>query len=181
MKNIFFILGLSIFLYGGVFAQKDAPLDLSNVLIIGQQNRLQDRYALEGGLVRLFNQYHIKAIPSLNIVKEGGSPKILLTDSIRKLLKEKGIDTYLLVSIRGYDQKFKPAVDTESFESAIQGDNLYKLYDPSVTRVTFSFKFYKNLKLVHQELIRTGSVASEDTVMKKLLKAVSKRLQKGWR
>lgn len=180
MKLSLLILGITLLITPLTFAQEQ-PFQLKNVMVIGQQNNISDRYSLEGGLVRLFTQYHIKAMPSLNIIKEGGSPDILMSDSIRANLKEKGIDTYLLVSIRGYDKRFSPSKDAIPFEEAIKENNLFELYRDGVTRVTFSFKFYHNLKLVHQELIRTGSVGSADSVMKKLLKEVSKRIEKDWK
>lgn len=155
-------------------------LHLKNALVIAQQDDLSDRYSIEGDIVRLFAQYHIHAIPSLNIVKQGGSPDILMSDSIQKVLKQKGIDTYVLVSIRGYDKRFKLSDKNSPFKEAIKQHNLYTLYRDGITHVTFSFKFYRNLKLVHKELIRTGTVGSETDVMKKLSKAVKKRLESDW-
>lgn len=180
-KHKLFLIVLVVFtFYPKLWAQENKDLKLTNALVIAQQDDLSDRYSIEGGIVRLFTQYHIKAIPALNYIKEGGSPDVLLNDSIQKILAKKGIDTYLLVSIRGYDKKFNLSEENIPFDEALKQHNLYSLYRDGVTRVTFSLKFYRNGKVVHKELIRTGSVGSSSDVMKKLLKILAKRIEKNW-
>lgn len=178
MKYLLLITVALIMSYSKTWAQED--LNLKNVLIIAQQDELSDRYSVEIGLLQMFNSYNIKSKASLNVLKQGGSADILLSDSTRQKLKEEGIDTYLLVSVRGFNNRFKPSKKIHEFEDEIQAGHLYPLYRESTSTVTFTFTFYRDLKPVHSELIRTGSVGSKDAVMKKLLKKVERRLTKSW-
>lgn len=180
MKNIFLITISALLLSHNVWAQKTEALNLKNVLVVGQQDDLSDRYILEVGLIQLFNDYKVKSKASLNVIKQRGTDEFLLNDSIQQKLIEEGIDTYLLVSIRGYNKRFKPSLEASPIEDEINAGHLYPLHRESASTVTFSFTFYRDMKPVHHELIKTGSVGSKDAVMKKLLKKVEKRLVKDW-
>lgn len=161
-------------------AQNSESLNLKNVLIVGQQDEVSDRYTLEVGLLQLFSSYNVKSKAALNVVKTRGSDEILASDSVYQKLKSEGIDTYLLVSIRGYNNRFKPSEKMIPLEENINAGYLYPLYRESATNVTFTFTFYRDRKPVHSEMIRTGTVGSKDAVMKKLLKKVERRLKKDW-
>ncbi|RYM35764.1 hypothetical protein ERX46_01860 [Brumimicrobium glaciale] len=180
MKNLFLITLSAMFLSLNMWAQEAEPLNLRNVLVVGQQDDLSDRYILEVGLLQLFSEYKIKTKASLNVVKQRGTDELLLNDSIHQKLKSEGIDTYLLVSIRGYNKRFKPSDNANPIEEEINAGHLYPLYRESASTVTFSFTFYRDMKPVHYELIKTGTVGSKEAVMKKLLKKVEKRLEKEW-
>ena len=180
MKNILLVAISILLLSQNSWAQNAESLDLKNLVVVGQQSELSDRYILEVGLLQLFTEYNIKSKASLNVVKEGGDDNFLLNDSLYQSLKNDGIDTYLLVSIRGYNNRFKPSESISPIEEEIESGRLYPLYRESASNVTFSFTFYRDMKPVHYELIRTGTVGSRDAVMKKLLKKVEKRLVKEW-
>src|SRR5690554_5250279 len=149
MKNIFLITISALLLSHNVWAQKTEALNLKNVLVVGQQDDLSDRYILEVGLLQLFNDYNIKSKASLNVVKQRGTDEILLNDSIHQQLKSEGIDTYLLVSIRGYNKRFKPSENANPIVEEINAGHLYPLYRESASTVTFSFTFYRDMKPVH--------------------------------
>src|SRR5690554_7727620 len=78
-----------------------------------------------------------------------------MADTTRQNLKEKGIDTYLLVSVRGYNNRFKPSTKINDFEEEIKAGHLYPLYRESASNVTFTFTFYRDLKPVHPPLLTT--------------------------
>ena len=120
------------------WAQDNEKLNLKNVLVVAQQDDLSDRYTVEIALLQLFNSYNIKSLASLNVLKQGGSADILMTDSTRQYLKEQGIDTYLLVSVRGFNSRFKPSKSIKDFEEEIQAGHLYPLYRESASTVTFT-------------------------------------------
>lgn len=180
MKNLFLTLSSVLLISCFSFAQNVEDLNLKNVLVVGQQDELSDQYTLEVGLLQLFNQYGIKSKASLNVVKQRGSDTTLVQDSIRKALEEEGFDTYLLVSIRGYNNRFRPSENIKSIKEELSAGHLYPLYRESAANVTFTFTFYRDMKPVHYEMIRTGTVGSKDAVIKKLLKKVEKRLKKDW-
>jgi len=180
MKNILLIAISLLLLSFNAWTQETEKLNLKNTLIVGQQDDLSDRYILEVGLLQLFSDYNIKSKASLNVVKQRGTNDYLLNDTVQQQLKSEGIDTYLLVSIRGYNKRFKPSENANPIEEEINAGHLYPLYRESASTVTFSFTFYRDMKPVHYELIKTGTVGSKDAVMKKLLKKVRKRLEKEW-
>lgn len=180
MKYFFLFVFTLSFSYQSLWAQKNQNLNLKNVLIVAQQNDLSDRYSLEVALIQMFSYYNVKCKASLNVVKEGGSPDILLNDSIRQKLKDEGIDTYLLVSIRGFDRRYQPADSLNDFKDEIDVGHLFPLYRESASNVTFNFTFYRDLKPVYYDMIRVKGISSKDDVIKKLLKAVEKELTKSW-
>lgn len=178
MKIINLIIA-SLFIVSIAFSQEE-EFKLDNVLIIAQQDKQTDRYTLEVSLMQLFNQYNIKTKASLNVLKQGGSPDILLKDSVQESLKSEGIDTYMLISVRGYDKRFRRSEEIKPFEQELNAGHLYPLYREEATSVTFSVTFYKDGEPALYELFRTGSVGSRDAVIKKLLKKVERSLKKDW-
>ena len=67
----------------------------SNILVIGQFDRPDERYAVEVTLTELFSKQGLKAMPSLNILKQGSDPLVLASDTLQQLLLGKNIKTYL--------------------------------------------------------------------------------------
>tara|TARA_B100000508_G_scaffold141097_1_gene147121 strand:+ start:232234 stop:232782 length:549 start_codon:yes stop_codon:yes gene_type:complete len=167
-------------IYSSISFSQDEDLNLDNALVIAQQDEQSDRYSLEVAILQLLNSYGIKTKASLNVLKQGGSPDVLLTDSLQNKLSSEGIDTYMLISVRGYDKRFRPAENIKSFEEEIKAGHLFPLYRESATSVTFTITFYRNGKPVHYELIKTGTVGSKDAVIKKLMKKMERSLRKDW-
>lgn len=163
------------------FAQNETgEFKLTNTVVVAQQDKPEDRYSLEINVLQLLANRGLKTKASLNIVKQGGSPLILAQDSIQEKIRVEGIDTYMLISVRGYDKKYKPSENLLPMEDELNAGHLFPLYRDDVTSVTFSVTFYRNNKPVHYELIKTGNVGSRDAVIKKFLKKLDKRLQKSW-
>jgi hypothetical protein len=159
------------------FGQK---LELRNAVVVAQQDKPEDRFTLEVKVLELLASKKIKTKASLNLVKQGGSPLILASDSVQSTLSDQGFDTYMLISVRGYDKRFKPSETLLDFKDELDAGHMFPLYRDGVTSVTFSVTFYRNNKPVHYELIRTGNVGSREAVMKKFLKRLNKRLEKDW-
>lgn len=167
------------------FAQNAEELpgvrNIDNVVIVGQLDQLEDRYSLEINLTQLFKSYGIKTNSSLNIVKQGGDTGILATDSLQTQLKEKGFDTYMLISVRGYDKKFKKSTSISDFKTEINAGHLFALYREEIVSVTFEIIFFKDGKALENRLIKVGSVGSRETVIKKLVKKLDKKIRKNWK
>lgn len=153
---------------------------LTNLVLVGQIDFTQDLYALEINLTSLFNSYNIKTKSCLNIVKQGASANSLANDSIQNLLKEQGYDTYLLISVRGYDRKFKPSTNILPLNKNLLSEHLFPLYRDDIVSVTFELTFYKDGVPVENRLIKIGSVGSQEAVIKKLNKKISKLIRKEW-
>ena len=122
---LLFVLITSI---SAVSAQKKVKLGLKNAVVIGQLDNAADRYSLEINLTELLSSRGVKTIPALNIMKMGGDSQILASDSMKQVLKSKGIDTYILASVRGYDRKFKPTTSKDSLFKALELGSLFNLY-----------------------------------------------------
>jgi len=175
-----FILLLTLVLSTFSFGQLE-NLNLTNVLVIGQMDKPEDRYSIEINLTELLTQAGIKATPSLNVLKMGSDPSLLATDSVQQLIKAKGIDTYVIVSVRGYDKTFKVGEKKDDFVTALNAGSLFSLHRDEVVSVSFEFQFFRNGQLVASDLVKCGNVSDRDSVIKRFRKKVAKRIVKKWK
>jgi hypothetical protein len=159
------------------FAQKQ-KLQLSNALIVGLMDKEDERFMLEIALTEFFASEGVKAVPSLNILKQGSDPSLLATDSMRAVVKEKGLDTYMLASVRGYDSRFKKSEKNDAMPVALDYGTLFSLFREEATSVTFEFFIYRNDVLVKTALVRCGNVSSKETVLKRLKKKLARKYKK---
>lgn len=178
MKNLTLLLLLLVAV--NVQAQKES-IQLKNALVVGQLDKAEDRYSVEINLTELLTEAGVKAIPSLNILKMGSDASIIATDSIQKLIAAKGIDTYILVSVRGYDKKFKKTHRKDELKTALDAGNLFPIYRDEVVSVSFEFMFYRNGQFIGTDIVKCGNVSSRDTVIKRFRKSVAKRIVKKWK
>jgi len=179
MKKVVFLLFIAL-LSTNLFAQTK-NLDLTNALIVSHMNNQEDRFSLEVAISEILTQNKIKNAASLNMLKQGGDPQILLTDSITQLLSSKGINTMMLVSIRGYDRKFKLSERKITLAEDLAADNLFSLYKDDIVSVTLEFHFYRGGVLVGSDLLKISGISSRDGVMKKLRKKLPRRINKRWK
>lgn len=179
MKLVITIVLLSLSVSG--FGQKKVKINLTNALVIGQMDKPQERYAIEGQLTQLLAQYNIKAAPSLNYVKVGGDSGVILEDSVAAKLKAEGFDTYLIVSVRGYDRKFKASTRRDSLSEKLGQGNLYEIYRQDAVSVTFEFTFYRNGEYLATEVVKLGNISDRDSVLKRFNNKVGKRIYKRWK
>lgn len=156
-------------------------LHLKNALVVGQLDKEEDRYTIEVHLTELLTQQGIKAIPSLNVMKMGSDAVLLSTDSIQQLVKAKGVDTYILVTIRGYDKRFKPSVCKDDLSTALSIGNLFPMYRDEAVSVSFEFMFYRNGQCIGTDIIKCGNVSDRDSVIKKFRKVMARRIQNKWK
>ena len=179
MKRSILIL-LTVLISVSASAQKKAKLALKNAIVIGQLDNPEDRYSLEINLTEMLTSRGIKTIPALNVMKMGGDAQLLATDSMQQVLAAKGIDTYLLVSVRGYDRRFKPTTSSDDLSKALSLGNLFNLYQPDITSVSFEFKFFRNGQMVHSDIVKCGNISDRETVLKRFRNKVGKRIDKKW-
>lgn len=178
MKNLTLL--LLLFVAVNVQAQKES-IQLKNALVVGQLDKAEDRYSVEINLTELLTEAGVKAVPSLNILKMGSDASIIATDSIQKLIAAKGIDTYILVSVRGYDKKFKKTHRKDELKTALDAGNLFPIYRDEIVSVSFEFMFYRNGQFIGSDIVKCGNVSSRDTVIKRFRKSVAKRIVKKWK
>jgi hypothetical protein len=164
----------------GYFAQL-SELHLTNALVVGQLDKPEDRYTVEINLTEMLTNAGIKAVPSLNMMKLGSDASMLATDSIQRLVTAKGIDTYVIVSVRGFDRRFKPSVRKDDLNTALGAGSLFPIYREEVVSVSFEFLFYRNGQFVASDIVKCGNVSERDTVIKRFRKKVAKRIVKKWK
>ena len=153
-------------------------LHLKNVLIIGQLDKADDRYSVEIALTEILSNAGIKALPSLNILKVGSEIKQLTNDSIQKIVASKGVDTYMTVSVRGYDKKFKLAQVHDNLETSLNTGHLFSLYRDEIVSISFEFTFFREGQFMGTDIIKCGNVSSRETVLKRFRKKTTKRVNK---
>lgn len=183
MKKLLYLVTLLIGV--SAFSQQKQVLpgvtDLNNVVVVGQLDKLEDRYSVEINLTQLFQSYGIKTSSSLNIIKQGGDTGALATDSLQKKLKAQGFDTYMLISVRGYDKRFKKSTSIGDFKTEVTAGHLFPLFRDEIVSVTFEIIFYQAGLPVENKLIKVGSIGSRETVVKKLVKKLDKQIRKNWK
>jgi len=153
-------------------------LNLKNGLIVGQLDRSEDRYSIEIALTEILSQNGVKAIPSLNILKVGADVYHLENDSIIQIVTQKGIDTYITVSVRGYDKRYKLSTNHTDFKTAVRESHLFPLYKDELISISFEFNFYKNGQFVATDIIRCGNISSREDVLKQFKKKLRRRISK---
>jgi len=178
-KTFILVLVLTVTLFS--FGQKQAPLGLTNALVVGQLDNPEDRYSLEINFTELLSSMGVQAEPSLNHIKFGEDSQVLGGDSLVQLLKNKGIDTYALVSVRGYDKKFKKTSRKDSLSTSLAVGSLFDLYRQDIVSISFEFKFYRNGEFVYTDIVKCGNVGDRSSVIKRFRKKVGKRIRKKWK
>lgn len=159
---------------------KFPPLKLNNALIVSHLDKESDQFSLEIAVSDVLSKTKIKNTVSLNVLKAGGDPQVLMTDSLTQLLKAKGINTLMLVSVRGFDNRFRPSSGNMTLAEDLAADNLFPIYKEDIVSVTFEFHFYREGKLVYTDLLKIGGINSRDKVLKKLRKKLEKKVVKDW-
>jgi len=157
---------------------QNKTIQLNNGLIVAQLDRPEEKFTLEINLAELFANAGVHVIPSLNILKQGENAAVLASDSIVRLLKSKNVDTYILVSVRGFDKNFKPSTHFENLANELGSSHLFPLFRDEIMSITFEFTCYRNGEVITNELLRLKNVDSKDKVMKKLRKKLPKLISK---
>jgi len=152
---------------------------LKGILIVGKIDKPDDRYSVEVNITKFLAQFGAKVLPSLNYSKVGASSESLSSDSLNNLLKEKGINGFLLVSVRGFDRKFKPRTSfPTSLTEALEEGHLYPVYQEEISSITFEFLYYEDGKFIGYDILRLTGVGNRGQVFEKLQKKIAKRLDK---
>lgn len=175
---------LSIFMFFTLpfcWGQQFDPLSLTNALVVAQQDKLEDQYTLELAVVEMLRSNDINAKASLNILRQGQDPSILASDSIQRKLSNTGIDTYMLISVRGYDKRFNPSSNIQNLTEELRAGHLFQLWRETASSVSFTVLFYRNGIPVFYDLIRVRAGGSKDAMMKRLMKKLDKKVKKSWK
>ncbi len=161
-----------------VIGQQTAPFQLTNAFIVAQLDRPEEKFSLEINLAELFSEQGVNVFPSLNILKQGQNPTVLASDSVISILKNKQLDTYVLVSVRGYDRNYRKKSKQTSLVEELSSSHLFPIYRDDIVSLTFEFLFYQNGNQVYSDLLKIKNINNKDSVLKKLHKKLPKLIHK---
>ena len=161
-----------------VIGQQIVPFQLTNAFIVAQLDRPEDKFSLEINLAELFSEQGVTVFPSLNILKQGQNPTVLASDSVTSILKNKQLDTYVLVSVRGYDRNYRKKSNLTSLLEELSSSHLFPLYRDDIVSLTIEFLFYQNGNQVYSDLLKIKNINNKDSVLKKLHKKLPKLIHK---
>jgi len=153
-------------------------LKLSNAVLVAQLDRSEDKFTAEINLAEIFAENGVNILPSLNLLKQGAPLSTLVSDSITAILKEKQIDTYLLVNVRGYDRQFRLSTKIGSLAEELNVGHSFPLFRDEITSITFEFNFFRNEKLCHTELLRLKNVSTKEKLIQKLHKKLPRLIHR---
>ncbi len=161
-----------------VIGQQIVPFQLTNAFIVAQLDRPEEKFSLEINLAELFSEQGVTVFPSLNILKQGQNPTVLASDSVTSILKNKQLDTYVLVSVRGYDRNYRKKSNLTSLLEELSSSHLFPLYRDYIVSLTIEFLFYQNGNQVYSDLLKIKNINNKDSVLKKLHKKLPKLIHK---
>ena len=149
-------------------------LKLNNAVLVAQLDRAEDKFTAEINLAEIFAECGVNVVPSLNLLKQGAPLSILVSDSVKRLLIEKQLDTYLLINVRGYDRQFRVSSKIGSLTEELNIAHMFPLFRDEITSITFEFNFFRNDKLFHTELLLLKNVSTKEKLIQKLHKKLPK-------
>ena len=171
------VLSVLFLITTSLWGQQTAQFQLTNAFIVAQLDRPEEKFSLEINLSELFSNQDVKVFPSLNILKQGQNPTILASDSVTSILRSKQIDTYVLVSVRGYDRNYRKKSKPTSLIDELSSSHLFPLYRDEIVSLTIEFLFYQNGTQVYSDLLKIKNINNKDSVLKKLHKKLPKLIQ----
>lgn len=172
---------LTIFLFISIFSFGQS-IKFKNAVVVAQFDKSEDRYAMELNYAEILQQHGYKAMPSFNVLKQGEPLVNLANDSIKKILRSKGLDAYAILNVRGYDRRFKPSEAKISLKEILEMTSIYHIYRDEATSVTFEFTFFDlNDQLIGRSLLKCNNVSDRDSVMKRFRKKMPKLIASGWK
>ncbi len=151
---------------------------LYKAVLVAQLDRPEDKFTAEINLAEIFAENKVEVIPSLNLLKEGSPLSVLVSDSIKSILNQKQINTYILVNVRGYDRSFRPSTKIGALEQELMVGHMFPLFRDEITSITFEFNFFRDNKLIHTELLRLRNVSTKEKVIQKLHKKLPSRIKR---
>jgi hypothetical protein len=177
MKSIFTLISILIFA-SAVNAQKVKQPKINNlkgVMILVKNDKPQERFSIEANLGKLFATYGMPIVLSINLIKEGAPLSELGETKIQAEMNARNINSVLVVSVRGFDTRFKPRTKIpQTLTEMLQEGNLNPISMDEASSVTIEFFQYVNGKFNGYHIQRLGGASSRSKVYNKLQKRLDK-------
>ena len=180
MKTILSILFLALLTPGLAQKVKQPKISkLKGAMILVKNDKPQERFSMEANLGKLFSVYKMPILLSVNLIKEG-APLIELADErVQKEMNAKGINSVLVISVRGFDTRFSARTKIpQTLAEMLQEGNLNPITAEEATTVTIEFFQYIDGKFVGYHIQRVGGAATKTKVYQRLQKRLDKLVPK---
>ncbi len=178
MKRILVFSCLSLLLSSFAFAQKVSHPKISNLkgaLILVKNDKPEERFSMESNFGKIFSTYGMPILLSINLIKERAPLSELGESKIQSELNARNINSVLVISVRGFDTRFKPRTKIpQTLGEMLQEGNLNPISKEEVSSVTVEFFQYVNGKFSGYHMQRVGGAASKTKVYTRLQKRLDK-------
>jgi hypothetical protein len=184
MKRISLVFLLSIATISNAWAQKvkHPPINnLKGAMLLVKNDDAKERFSVEANMGKILATYNLPLLLSINMINQGAPLKELAGARVQNEMSARGINSVLVVSIRGFDQRFKPRTKIPAtLEEMLEEGNLYPISQEEATTVTIEFIQYVGGKFNGYHMMRIGSASNKSKVYTRIQKKLNRLVPK-WR
>ena len=153
--------------------------NLKGAMILVKNDDQQERFSMEANIGKIFSVFKMPILLSINLIKEGAPLTDLADQKIQSELNAKNINSVLVISVRGFDTRFKPRTKIPpTLAEMLQEGNLNKISYEESASVTLEFFQYINGKFNGYQMLRLGGASDRAKVYNRLQKKLNKLVPK---
>jgi hypothetical protein len=182
MKRISLVFLLSIATISNAWAQKvkHPPINnLKGAMLLVKNDDAKERFSVEANMGKILATYNMPLLLSINMINQGAPLKELAGARVQNEMSARGINSVLVVSIRGFDQRFKPRTKIpERLEEMLEEGNLYPISQEDATTVTIEFIQYVGGNFNGYHMMRLGNASNKTKIYNKMLKKLNRLMPK---
>ncbi len=182
--RILLITSFFVLSFGVLFGQRSKHPKINNLkgaLLVVKNDKFNERFSAEVNIAKIFSPFQMPMLLSVNLIKENASLSELNTAKVQGEMAAKNINSVLVVSVRGYDTRFKPRTKIPlTLEEMLEEGNLYPVTQDDISSVTIEFIQYVGGKFNGYHIMRLGSASDKQKVYKKMQKKLNRAIP-SWR
>jgi len=155
--------------------------NLKGALLVVKNDKFNERFSAEVNVAKIFSPFQMPMLLSVNLIKENAPLTELASSKVQGEMAAKNINSVLIVSVRGYDNRFKPRTKIpETLIEMLEEGNLMPITQDDISSVTIEFFQYVGGKFHGYHMMRVGSASNKQKVYKKMQKKLN-RMIPSWR
>lgn len=155
--------------------------NLKGALLVVKNDKFNERFSAEVNIAKIFSPFQMPMLLSVNLIKENAALSELNSPKVQGEMAGKNINSVIVVSVRGYDTRFKSRTKIpNTLEEILEEGNLYPVTQDDISSVTIEFIQYVGGKFNGYHIMRIGSASDKQKVYKKMQKKLN-RLIPSWR
>ncbi len=182
MTRVTLIIFLAFLALNSAWSQKVKHPPINNMkgaMLLVKNDNAQERFSVEANLGKILATYNMPLLLSINLINQGAPLKELAGARVQNEMSARGINSVIVVSIRGFDQRFKPRTKIPAtLEEMLEEGNLYPLSQEDVTTVTIEFIQYVGGKFHGYHMMRVGNASNKSKVYSKIQKKLNRQIPK---